>query len=93
MILTEDYAERICRNYDTVKFHVGFKTEISPALRLTLHAFSLDDIDGDGKRCKNREADCQRNAGLHSDIETFVWIDTLNNNNTTRCPYAMYNVH
>jgi len=44
-------------------------------LWLTLNTFSLDDVDGDGKRSQNREADCQSNAGLHSDTETFVRVD------------------
>jgi len=49
------------------------------ASRLTLHAFSLDDVDGDGERCKNCKADCQCDASLHSNVETFMWIYAYNN--------------
>ena len=51
--------------------------------RLTLNTFSLDDVDGDGKRRQNGEAYCQRNASLHSNIEPFMWIDTLHSTKTT----------
>lgn len=51
--------------------------------RLTLHALSLDDVDGDSQRGKNRETNGQCNARLHPNVKTFMRIDALNNSNTT----------
>ena len=72
------------------EFHATFNVTMAmynTSSRLTLDTLSLDDVDRDGERGKNGETDGQRNASLHADVKTFMWIDTLNNINITRSMY------
>jgi len=39
--------------------------------------FLLDDVDGDGEGRKNGEADCDRNARLHRDVEPLMCVNTF----------------
>lgn len=43
-------------------------------------ALALDDIDGESKRCKDREADGKSDADLLSDVKPFMCVNTCNYN-------------